>query len=67
MVQWSIALANIVIANYNNKMEKQAAFEAPKTMKTFVYTVLLLLGISEEDFLKPCKPSRVEGSFGVHM
>ena len=34
-------------------MEKQAVFKAPKTMKMFVYvynTVLLVLGITKEDF-----------------
>ena len=52
------------------KMEKWVVFEAPKTMKTFVYvynTRLLVLGISKEDFtvfLTPCKPSRMV--FGIH-
>ena len=43
----------------NKKMEKQAVFEAPKNMKTFVFVyniALLVLAISKEDvkgFLKP--------------
>ena len=34
------------------KMEKQAVFEAPKAMYMFIIynTVLLVLGISKEDF-----------------
>ena len=45
--------------NNNNKIEKQAVFEAPKIMKMFVYvynTALLVLGISKEDFKGFLKP-----------
>ena len=42
-------------------------FEAPKSMKMFLYVYITALGISKEDFtvfLNPCNPSRMV--FGVH-
>ena len=48
-------------------MEKRALFKAPKNHENVYNTMLLVLGISKEDFavsFNPCEPSMMV--FGVH-